>query len=266
METPDVVNVHAIRLKGESFYVPECEIARNYEDVSPMFVYLEDLRLRPDAVLLDVGANIGIFSLSYARLYPQAEVYAFEPHPQTFDLLARSIELNKDVARRIHPFPVGLSNRQGISSLSMPQPAQHPRYDSAGHQINCGLFSIHGNGPEKISCRLTTLDEFQTSESLTRIDFIKIDVEGHEYEVLEGAQRTLMLHRPILFIEYNELTKTLSGHPMEEFESFFDRFGYRLYGVRYGWVRELKPLSNLRQTEDVSDLVCFPKEGRLPDA
>ena len=261
MEAPRDVSRRRISVQGRAFDVVSCAIADNYDDVSAMLSYTANLPIRQDAIICDVGANIGIYSLSYASLYPQARIYAFEPHPDTYDLLMRSVQLNGALAERVHPFNVGLSEAKGRARLSVPVPTQHPRYDPQRNQINCGLFSLHGHGTQRVSCQVTTLDEFVAGHRLPHVEFMKIDVEGHEYEVLKGGERTIRTYRPVLYLEYNELTKALSRYHEDAFEMFFRRHRYRVYGVQYGWARDLKPLPTLAETANVSDLLCVPEEG-----
>lgn len=259
MDAPGVVKPWRITLNGRSLALPDCEVAHNYADVSAMFYHAAALGVSSGASIIDVGANIGVFSLCYAALFTRSTVYAFEPHPDNYTLLLQGLALNPELADRIRPVKLGLSNAAGVRSLSMPLPAQHARYGPGARPLNCGLFSLHGERTERIPCELATLDAFCTAKGIERVGFIKVDVEGHEYEVLEGATGVIRASRPILFVEYNELTRTLSPHGPAEFEVFFRRHRYQLFGLRYGWAKELAPLSRLEPIEQISDLVCIPE-------
>lgn len=249
-----------IALNSSEFYVSDQPPADNYSDVTPMFAHLGALNIARDAVILDVGANIGIFSLSYARLCSEGTVYAFEPHPGTFEILVGNIALNRDLRDRVRPLNLGLSNAAGSADISIPTAKIHSRYDTACRRLNSGLFSMHGDGVEKVTCRFVDLDAFMPD--VPRLDLMKIDVEGSEYEVLEGARRTIDRLRPVITLEYNDLTRTLSRHDSRSFETFFRTRGYRVFGLQYGWTRTQKPLDDLSAVSNVSDLVCVP-DGRL---
>lgn len=247
-----------ISLNDTFFYVKDCKIARNYSDVGKMFLCLNELSIKQDAVFFDVGANIGIFSLSYLKLYNHSQVFAFEPVPFIYDLLNESIEFNQDLNTRIKTFNFGFSDSEKNLQLSIPDVSQHERYDP-NNDINCGLFSVHGKGKEKIDSHFITLDFFVEKNGIERIDFIKVDVEGHEFPVLLGAKNTIQNLKPIIYMEFNDLTKNLSEYSIDSFETFFKKYGYSFYGVQYGWKPDLKPITSLNDTNDISDLVCINK-------
>jgi hypothetical protein len=74
--------------------------------------------------------------------------------------------------------------------------------------------------------------------------------------VLQGAKTIIKRYRPIIYMEYNELTRALSKHDSKAFERFFKKYDYKIYGLEYGWKRKLKYLENLNNLNNVSDLVC----------
>jgi FkbM family methyltransferase len=243
-----------ITLDDDSFLVEDYGIAQNYSDVSKMFRCLKNLGINEKAIIFDIGANIGIFSLSYAILFKAAQVYSFEPVPFIYETLENNLSANPDLSSRIKTFNFGLSNTSVELELSIPSKSQHQRYD-AKNDLNCGLFSVHGKSDNKILGKFVTLDSFFNEQKLQGIDFMKIDVEGHEFEVLEGGKETIAQFKPIIFMEFNELTRTLSHRSMKMFEDFFEGQGYSLFGLEYGWKEELTPLSGLTQVEHISDVV-----------
>jgi FkbM family methyltransferase len=243
-----------IILDDTYFLVEDQGIAQNYSDVSKMFRCLKNLGIKEKAIMFDIGANIGIFSLSYAALFKTAQVYSFEPVPFIYETLEKNFSANPELSSHIHPFNFGLSNTSVEMELSIPAKSQHQRYDSE-NDLNCGLFSIHGEGEDKILGKFMTLDSFFKEQKLERIDFMKIDVEGHEFEVLEGAKETIAQFNPIIFMEFNELTRTLSHRSLQTFEAFFEGQGYSLFGLEYGWKEELTPLSGLKEVDHISDVI-----------
>ncbi len=132
---------------------------------------------------LDVGANAGLFSLAVARACPQSRVYAFEPTKQTFDLLKKNILLNG--LANVYPVNVALSDQDGEAALNI------NTTDRDG--LNTLLPPVHSFakviGTETV--RTMKLDSFLKHEHVGPIGLIKIDVEGAEALVLQGASSLL---------------------------------------------------------------------------
>jgi FkbM family methyltransferase len=137
--------------------------------------------------ILDIGANIGNHSLFFAKFLKCEMVYSFEPFPRNISLLKMNM---RNYADKSKIFEIALSDKEGTL----------PLYNSQAG--NFGGFSLHSysNGSSFIvnpSIDVITLD----SLNLDNISMIKIDVENHENEVLEGAKNTIIRNKPIIFIE-----------------------------------------------------------------
>ena len=138
--------------------------------------------LRPDANCVDVGANTGSVLADVVRLAPLGRHFAFEPLPELADRLqARFPGVQVRCA--------ALSDRAGEATF-------HRRLDADSRS---GLLPL-GGPAEPLTVRLETLDEVLGDDYAP--DFIKIDVEGAELAVLEGALATLMRHRPVVALEH----------------------------------------------------------------
>lgn len=151
-----------------------------------MFYEAGDLRkvlqhIRPGAVVGDVGANIGNHTVFFSRIAGAAEVHAFEPMRTTFRTLARNVEINHLTGVRAHN--VALGSREATARIQ------------SFKSSNIGATRIEIEAGARYPVR--TLDSF----ALQRLDFLKIDVEGHAIEVLDGARDTLARLRPLIWIE-----------------------------------------------------------------
>lgn len=144
--------------------------------------------VRTDGVVLDIGANIGVHSVQFADLVPEGKVICVEPARTTFDYLLRNI----GPLRNVVPLNVALSNISGVLTLFV-----------AADNAYSGLKDTYRKpilGHENVAC-------FRADELLkpllmeTRVDLIKIDVEGFEHQVLEGMRELVALHRPVIFCE-----------------------------------------------------------------
>ncbi|HVA86926.1 MAG TPA: FkbM family methyltransferase [Candidatus Saccharimonadales bacterium] len=151
-----------------------------------------ELRLLPFLVdparnAVDVGANKGVYTFVLARL--ARHVYAFEPNPKIFRILRAT------APRRATISPLALSDRSGNAALRVP-------YGPSGHSNQGGSLSavkVSGEHTE-VPVERRRLDDLD----LPDIGFIKIDVEGHESAVLDGARATIARDRPALLVEMEE--------------------------------------------------------------
>lgn len=150
------------------------------------------------AVVFDVGAHAGQFAKLFSKMTPQGFVYAFEPSPYTLDLLRRALAWNR--VRNVEIVPAGLSSAAGELPLSTPIKKSGAR--------GYGLASLAGvsAGRQKSdeTVPLETLDGFAERKGVTRLDFIKADIEGWELNMLRGAPRSLARFKPALYLEVSQ--------------------------------------------------------------
>jgi len=148
-----------------------------------------DLFVRPGDVVADIGANVGYFSRYLSKkVGQQGHVYAFEPIPQTFKTLKRTLELNmlKNVT------PVNLASGDHVGEVTMY--LSHTHY-MASLDLK---WATDAGGETKVPC--TTIDAF-FGELGKKPDFIKMDIEGGGVYALKGMEQTIKVHQPVLFLE-----------------------------------------------------------------
>ena len=142
--------------------------------------------IRPGATVLDVGANIGCFSLVAARRAgTQGKVYAFEPGPDNFALLTRNIELNE--LTNVTPIPKAVGNEPKTLILTLGE-------DSDQHSL-FGPAMVAATGAIPVEC--VALDDFLEGRTP---DVVKIDVEGSELSVLDGMRQTIEKSKALVMI------------------------------------------------------------------
>lgn len=194
----------------------------------------------PGAVIFDVGANVGYYSLVIAAaLNGNCETHAFEPNPETYDRLARHIELN-GMGASVFAHRLALSDAIGSGKI-------------VERDGNSGAASVETSGDGEVA--LTTLDAFCGARGLARIDFIKVDIEGLEERMLNGARETLQRHRPALLVELNPSTLTRENSSAERVAELLRSLGYELYEARR---ERLLPLNKLPQGEEFINAFCLP--------
>ena len=139
--------------------------------------------------ILDIGSNFGYYSISLAkRLGGDCRIDAFEPFPETFAKLQANIQLNS--LGCIHPHRIALGDSECVMSM-LP----------VGGNTGAAYLSHRIVDSGAISVNVNTLDQFVREQGIARLDFVKIDVEGFEYAVLEGGKCTLATLHPPLMIE-----------------------------------------------------------------
>jgi FkbM family methyltransferase len=231
------------------------------KNISSMFDWMRDIELPEQPTILDIGANNGLFSLAYASMYKDAQVHCFEPVSFIFDELTKNLHMNPHLSTDVHAHNFGLSNKTEALQLSIPAPEQHDRYQRINQKnlLDTRLFSVLGKGKKKYDAQFIPLDVWVDEQKITAVDFIKIDVEGYEYPVLEGALNTLRLFRPVVMFELNELTLTLSEHSTDEYLRFAKELDYDVYGLQYGFRKDLLKVTSNEQISLVSDIILKPK-------
>lgn len=143
-----------------------------------------DQYINNNSVILDIGANIGNHSLYWSKKRNARKIYCFEPIRDTFTILKKNIALNH-LENIVFPVNVGLSDEKAMAKVK--------RFTYS----DVGGTSITKDDTGDI--QLEYLDNVEIAES--QIDFVKIDVEGHEINVLNGAANTINKYKPDIFIE-----------------------------------------------------------------
>lgn len=148
-------------------------------------------------VIMDVGANTGFYSLLAASI-SEKNIFSFEPNPEVADILRKNIELNK-FQDKIKFFPSAISNFVGDSLLYIPDQSHGCIETSSSLSA-----SFKQNHSSVIEVQSDTIDNFIFKNQrghINELSIVKIDVEGHEEEVIQGGLRTINEFRPFLFVE-----------------------------------------------------------------
>ena len=170
---------------GTVFFLRSREGDRSVtEEIYEDHAYRKYLPLRPGANVIDVGAHIGAFTLDASRAVGEAgRVFAIEPLSQSFKLLQMNLEANK--IKNVATFHIAAGDHDGTVVLNI--------YKSSA-SASVGQRSEKEVRKEEVQIR--TLDSLSEEVRWPRIDFIKINVEGHELAVLEGARQIISRYSP----------------------------------------------------------------------
>jgi FkbM family methyltransferase len=175
--------------------------------VEPRFLRFLSAWLRPGMNVIDVGANVGAYTLLAAkRVAPYGRVLAFEAAPQTHRFLVENIRRNG--FSNVRAELLALGDVPGL--LTFTERSDFGKSSVCVNNEVCGTIQVHA----------IALDSYCTSVSPTPIDYLKIDVEGYELAVLRGARKTLA-RNPAMLVQ------------MEMIESHARRFGFELASVQW---------------------------------
>lgn len=181
---------------------------KNYFEIAELEAI--DEYLPQNAVILDVGSNIGNHTLYWCNERGAARIHAFEPVPATFEQLRANVARN-GLEERVTLHNTGLGKERGTAS-----PVSINRRNTGATRLRTDTSG---------ALELRALDEVELD--VDRIDLIKIDVEGFELDTLSGARETIRKFRPVMSIE-------AVGDNLAKVDTFLDDFGY-VRGRKVGW-------------------------------
>jgi len=145
-------------------------------------------------VIFDIGANSGIFSVIAKVSNPKSNVFAFEPQPNIYEVLQKNSVINKF---DINCMNIALSNSNGTLPFY-----NYGNYAFDGNTTAGSLNKeFRPENQKSIMVKVTELTTFVHENNISKIDLIKMDVETHEFEVLQGYKELLNLHTPMIIIE-----------------------------------------------------------------
>jgi FkbM family methyltransferase len=183
------------------------KIAKEARWLEPELGILRDI-VPAGRTVIDVGTNRGYYSYALSKI--AARVEAFEPNP----MLARFAR--RKLGPTIRLYEVALSNHAGVATLYIPQ--EKPGIDN---HIGASLAKVHPVPIHReVTVHVATLDDYEFDD----VDFIKIDVEGSDMDVIEGGQQTIARHRPNMLVE---LVAPTHADPLACVKHVKRAFGYQ---------------------------------------
>jgi FkbM family methyltransferase len=171
-----------------------------------------------DSVVFDVGANVGLYSLVAAA--KGARVFAFEPNPPTRKRLARNLALNRTGAR-VTVDAHALSDAEGTAMLF-----DDVNANGGAHNFGVASLSNVNAGGSGKPVETTTIDSVVAAHNLSRLDWIKMDIQGAELLALRGARSTLQRLKPDIMMEFDGEGARNMGWGRGDLDEFLARVGY----------------------------------------
>ncbi|MDQ1253737.1 MAG: hypothetical protein QG646_2926 [Euryarchaeota archaeon] len=208
-------------------------------------------------IVFDVGANMGSFTILFSHLVgSQGKVHVFEPVPPTFEKLAKNIA-RAHKSDRVVLNRCAISDHSGTTSIRLPA-SDHTEASLKEHTMaSWALKTV-----VSYDCELETLDRYVSLRNISKVDFVKIDVEGAEMLVLIGMQTILKGSTPpILMLEIFVPWIRDFGFTVDDIFSFLDNAGYQIYFIganKLTICRDSTDIQKLPRFPDLVDFLCVP--------
>ena len=198
-----------------------------------------------EVVIFDIGACDGGTALTYKTLFPMSKIYSFEPFPESFSALVKNTSAYKDIIS----INKGLGEREGTT-----------KFNSNSYAPTNSLLKTHQSGAqvwgdglldtlETVEVELTTIDSFVKANEIQNIDILKMDVQGAEYMVINGAKETLK--KGIVQIIYTEIITLPTYEQQLDFDEMINLLkanGFKLYNL---YNHSLTKEGELRQVDAI---------------
>jgi FkbM family methyltransferase len=206
--------------------------------------------LRPGMTVLDIGAHHGFYTILASKLVGSTgKVFAFEPSPRERKALRLNLKLNRRKNVSIQEAALGREESQGTLYVVEQQTG-----------INSLRPPAISSATSSVRVRVTRLDDFVRENRIERVDFVKLDVEGAELSVLEGATELLRRHsRPVILAEVEDIRTAAWGYRAREIVTALDDLEYQWFQPQLDG--KLVPIGPEREGFQ-ANLVAIPKERR----
>jgi FkbM family methyltransferase len=210
-------------------------------------VQLSRALIRKGDTVVDVGANVGLWVMGAARQAGlEGSVHAFEPVPDNFERLVANLSLNGFDVNRIRCQQRSLSDRSGRATF----------YAATNGNSGMGALAQREGVDRPIETTLLTLDSYCEEQSLTRVDFLKIDVEGAELLVLLGAQLLLAsAEAPAIMFEADESLAASFTSSSAAVKALLHNYGYEIFRYHHSRLEQIE----INQDHRHEDLFAFKR-------
>jgi FkbM family methyltransferase len=213
------------------------------------------LKIKEDFTIIDIGANVGLMTLQFAKLVPEGNVYSFEPTFYALERLKKNLDLNPELAKRVTVINSFVSEKSDAN----PNIVAYSSWKVNGERGNSDHPVHLGTPKNSEGVPSISLDDFIEKQGLQRVDFIKIDTDGHEYEVFKGAAKAIAKLKPVIIFEIGLYVMDEKNISFDFYYNYFNDLNYRLVDTKTE--KEIS-LSNYRRyipKNGSTDLIAIPK-------
>ncbi|MDC3058877.1 FkbM family methyltransferase [Candidatus Pelagibacter sp.] len=191
-------------------------------------------------IIIDIGANIGSTSLIMAKMFNDCKIFAIEPTDYAFNKLRGNLELNKEIKNKLFLRQLFITNNKEPKKVWSSWNFQNSKNSHKKH-----LGTLKDIKPNSY----VGLEQFINDEKITNVDFIKIDVDGYELDVLKSGEKFLTDNKPIIFIEIAPYLYSEFGYNCDELIQYIINLKYDFYD------------ENIKKISNIFDIVNNIKDG-----
>ena len=193
----------------------------------------QKLKLNNEKLILDIGANFGVQSLQFAKAFSNSKILSIEPTDFAFSKMKKNFDLNDKFSKNLFPYQIFI----GSDNQNIPKSI----YSSWNLDQSDIKHEKHfGSKKETNKASIITLDSFVKIHKISKVDFIKLDVDGFEFSVLKGGSNFLKNTKPPIFMELAPYLYNEHGYSKDELIKLILSFGYKFYELKK--VNEIKDI------------------------
>lgn len=213
------------------------------------------LKIQDNFTIIDIGANVGLMTLQFAKLVPKGKVISFEPTHYALERLKRNLSLNPELAERVTVINSFVSEKSDTN----PNIVAYSSWKVNGergdndHPVHLGTPKAAEGVPS------VSLNDFAEQQKLDKIDFIKIDTDGHEYEVFRGADKAIAKYKPVIIFEIGLYVMDEKNISFEFYYNYFKNLNYRLVDTKTEKEVDMSNYTRYIPKNGSTDLIAIPK-------
>lgn len=211
-------------------------------------------KIKPDDVIFDVGTNIGLMTLQFAKLVPNGKVYSFEPTHYAIGRLKSNLSLNQELAKRVEIINSFVSEK----SSANPEIVAFSSWKVDGNRTEKDHPVHLGTPMSAEGVPAITLDDFARLNNIEKINFIKIDTDGHEYEVFKGGKEAIKKYRPHIIFEIGLYVMEEKKIDFDFYFNYFKDLNYKLIDTKTDKEITLSNYRNYIPKNGSTDLIAVP--------
>ena len=211
------------------------------------------LNIPKDATIIDVGGNFGIMALQYAKIAENGKVISFEPTHYALEKFKRNLDLNPNLKQRV----------QLINAFVSHKKSDHPDIKAySSWKINTITDNHHpvhlGTSKAANGVGSVTLDDFCSENHLDKINLIKIDTDGHEFEVFKGSKNAIATYRPTIIFEVGKYVMEEKNISFTFYLDYFHILNYKLIDSKTNKKMDAHSWKKLIPSLGTTDVIAVP--------